>query len=469
MDYCDNTFPLEVNLTGLLSKYAAELKYENIPEHILERAKYHLLDFIAVVHAGYRVNSGFNIALADIVLQDSKKGASSIFFKEGKYSVLDAAMINAAYAHGADMDDGNKQAAGHIGTHIVPAIMALAEERELSNGALIEAMIIGYDIYSRLGAACMPEMIERGFHSTGTVGAIAVAVACAKIIGLNQSQIYSAISLACTQSSGLLLVGETGQEAKPLNPARAAYSGMLSALLAERGVVASEHPLESARGWLQAMTSKPNINVILGGLGKRFGIAECYMKAYPSCRHTHGGIEAALFLRNKVDYKSLEHILVRTYGHAIELAGQIKKPQTTAEAKFSIYYAVATAFVTGHFDLSDLEINTIPEEVDKLIDVIEIVEDPSLERPSEGIRGAELIVKTIGGNEFKHAIPVPKGDPENPFTLDDLKLKLKNCCIKSSGVNIANKDVDEFVLRCFEMWSDTKAPFRFPCSLGWDG
>lgn len=467
-DRYEDVFPLSCDLTGALSEYVSGLRFETLSESVLSSARLLLLDYVAAAHAGYRINIDFNRSLHTALSCESCRGPSSVFFAKIGMPPLNAAMLNAAYAHGADMDDGNKQAAGHVAVHVLPSIMSLAEARCVSNKILFEAMVAGYDVFCRLSAACMPDMVDRGFHSTGMAGAIAAAAASAKLLGLGREGVYHAIALAATQASGLLLVGETGQEAKPLNPAKAAQSGMLAALLSEEGIVGPERPLESAKGWCHAMTSSVDVGFVLDDLGSRFCIEECYMKPYPSCRHTHGAIDAALLLRGDLKGKPIEWVHVHTYGHAIDLAGQIGIPSSSGEAKFSIQYAVATALMKGSFGLADLEVGKMSEEVKLLAKGIELVRDDSYEDLSRGARGARVVACSIDGEEKERVVKVPKGDPENPFDLDDVVSKLRNCCFDSGGSLADEADVEEFVSLNLERWDDPEAAFVFPRNKKWE-
>lgn len=464
-----NAYPVQRCITSSLAEWSAGLCCDDIPDAAVTHAEKLLLDYIAAAHAGYRVNGAFNASLLETLGQGGMEGTSSVFFSPHKTTALRACYLNAAYAHGADLDDGNKSAAGHPGAVVISALMALAEDRGASNARFIEAMVVGYEVFCRLSAACMPQMVSRGFHSTGTAGTLASAAACAKLIGLGSEGVYSAISLAASRSAGLLLVGETGQEAKPMNAAGAACAGMLAALLAEQGVTGPERPLESAKGWLHAMTDEPRLDVLLEGLGDRFSIDECYVKPWPSCRHTHSAIEAALSLRDGLGESDIEGVKVVTYGHAIELAGMYAVPKTPAEAKFSIAYAVAIALSRGHFSIADLDVASLTPEERSVAKLVKLVEDDSYERPSEGVRGARVVVRTASGGSLEREILVPKGDPENPFAMEDYVAKLADCCTRADGERAGVEEASAFAKSLLGRFARRDAAFEFPRNEEWEG
>lgn len=456
-------YPIPFGVTQALSEYAIALKYGNLDSETLKRVAMFLVDYVSAVHAGYRVNGDFNESLASILFMESAPGCfSSVFFSGKKLSPMRASFLNASYAHGADMDDGSRSAMGHVGAHVISACVALCEARNLSNAALVEALVVGYDVYCRLSAAAQPQMVHRGFHSTGMAGAPACAAACAKLLGLDRSGIYHAIAISATQASGLLLVGETGQEIKPINPAKAAEAGLLSALLAEKGVVGPKDPLESSKGWFHAVSSEVDLERVLDGLGEKFAINSCYMKPYPSCRHTHSGLDAARKIRGVVGGLPIKAAVLHTYSNAIRLAGEIAIPETSGEAKFSIQYAIACMLVRGHFGLSDLDVRDMDPNVAKLCERIELRPDDAYEDASKGVRGARLEILLENGARHNCTVLVPKGEPENPFLIGDCIEKLVNC-VWSDCSNRSQKEeiAGAFIEAVFSFVASPAAPFCF--------
>lgn len=457
----------QTHITADLVQYVDDMSYDELPSATVESAKRLFLDYIASVYAGFAVNDKTNRMITSVVLNGSAKGRSSVFFHDVAVDPLDAAFINAFYAHGADMDDGNKLAAGHVGCHLISALMALAEERGASVRRFFESMVAGYDIYCRLSAACMPGMVERGFHSTGTAGAIACAAACAKLLGLDRRGIHSAIALSATQASGLLVVGESGQEVKPLNPANAARTGVFSALLAEAGVEGPENPLESKTGWIKAMSSDFSKDMLFDGLGFDYAIDACYVKRYPACRHTHAAIDAAVALGQKVNLSEISSVSITTYGHAIELAGQIDMPKTKGEAKFSIKYATAIALSRGRYSMMDLDPTTLTHEEKMLLNRMEIKVDNDFEMPSKGVRGARIAVCCCDGRRFEETVLVPKGDPEEPFSFVDFVYKFKDS-LEALDLSASENEIEEVLSQILSGLVNPEGIFVFPRCNKWE-
>ncbi len=417
-----------MDYTKYISDFCYNLKYENIPTGTKTTVKYLIIDYLAAALAGYRTNKVFNSAAEKIVFGMGGCGESRVLFSDKKLPAENAAFLNAVYAHGADMDDGNRKAMGHVGAHVMPAVFALADSLGSDVKAVFEAIVVGYEVYCRVAAAVQPGLVKRGFHSTGAAGAVACAAACAKLMGLDSEGIYNSMALATTQASGLLIVAESGQSCKPINPAKAAQSGIISAKMVSYGVKSFDNPLQSVKGWFHAMSDSVDYSMLEIKEGK-FAVDECYFKPYPSCRHTHCTIEAAAVLRSKYgfDLSDIKEVNVYIYQNAIDIAGQIKIPKSDDDSKFSIHYSLACSLKNGSFTLDDLDTSTISEDIIDTVNKITLIPDPSMENRDKGIRGAKLQLVMNDGRTLEKTVLIPKGDPENPFTIDDVTKKLKDC------------------------------------------
>ncbi|WP_270395279.1 MmgE/PrpD family protein [Mediterraneibacter massiliensis] len=431
-----------MSITKTLSKFIYELEYSDLSAQVIETTKLYIADYYAALAAGIWINKEFNEKVTRLILDTGGVKEASVFMTTKKIPVEQAAFLNALYAHGADMDDGNRKAMGHTAVSVMSAVFAIAEKSEASGQDIITAINAGYEVCNRVAAAAQPGLAHRGFHSTGTAGALGAAAACAKLMKLNEKEIYSAISLAAVQSSGLILVSESGQCCKPINPANAAKTGVFSAKLAELGIDTPKKPLESDKGWLHAMSEHVDIKEITETLGKIYTIAESYLKLYPACRHTHCVIDAALALRKHICEKQfvdkIEKIDISIYENAIRYTGTIKYPKSSGEAKFSLYYAFAKAFLVGRYGFDEIEEPVISVEEKALIDKINLIPDNTYEDKRRGIRGAKVVLTTTDGKVFEEVVTIPKGEAGNPVFWEEIGMKVKTCFAKEPAINYKN-------------------------------
>ena len=383
-----------------------------------------IIDFIAAAYAGFRQNTSFNERVKKVVFPNLHDEESYILFHSDKYPVRLAAFMNSLYGHGAELDDGNKKAAGHVGVHIIPAVFSLADKLKSSNDDVLLALATGYEAYIRISSAAQPGMVNRGFHSTGMAGTLACAAASARLYHLNSQGIEDAIALSTTLSGGLLSYGDSRPAIKPLNPGKAAENGVFAAMLAYAGVKGPTESLEGRNGWFHAVSEDIHSEYLLSS--DHLLIHDCYFKLYPSCRHTHCCIDAGIYFHDIVDINSIDRINIYIYPNAIKLAG-IRIPNNQDETKFSIYYTFACALINGSYSINDMDIKNVNKTILNIIDKINLISDFSMENREKGIRGAKVEIKMIDNSLYEKTILVPKGDPENPLSKTDIINKLRVC------------------------------------------
>ena len=383
-----------------------------------------IIDYFAAAYAGYKQNRKFNEAVESVVFPQGGAEESNVLFQRKKYPVRLAAFMNSLYGHGAELDDGNKKAAGHAGVHLIPAVFALADKLRNSNEDVLLALATGYEAYIRISSAAQPGLVDRGFHSTGVAGTLACAAACARLYKLDAQGIEDAIALATTMTGGLLSYGDSRPAIKPLNPGKAAENGVFAAMLAEAGVQGPTECLEGKNGWFHAVTERYDEKMLKGV--DHLLLHDCYFKLYPSCRHTHCGIDAGVALHGKVKIDEIETVNVYIYPNAIKLAG-IKIPKNQDDTKFSIQYTLACALIQGSYGIIDMDPPKLTPEVLTLIEKIHLIPDTAMEDRTRGIRGTRVEVVMKDGEKKEETVLVPRGDPEKPLTRSDIIDKLRNC------------------------------------------
>ena len=146
------------------------------------------------------------------------------------------------------------------------------------------------------------------------------------------------------------------------------------------------------------------------------------------------------------------------YPNAIKLAG-IKYPKDQDETKFSIHYTLARALLNGSYGTADMDEPRLTEPVKELIEKIQLIPDETMENRAKGIRGTRVELIKKNGEVLKETVLVPKGDPENPLTRDDIIEKLRICS--------AGQAEEDTLKRLVEMIMNIKGkgPFQNPMEL----
>jgi 2-methylcitrate dehydratase PrpD len=412
-------------LTERFAEFIVETHYEDLPPEVIEQAKRCILDYLGAALAGSEL--GLAPMMTGLILASGGEEEATVIGLNRKVPVLNAALLNGVRGHTLDMDDGHRYANAHPGVVVTPAALALAERENATIKDLIESMVVGYETMIRIARVMNPSHLRKGFHSTGTVGPFGAAAACGKLLGLSKSQMENGLSIAGLQGSGLLQVLDSGQMMKPLHPARAAQSGVLSALLAQRGAEGPEEILEGAKGYFRAYSDKVNGAQLLEGLGTTFEILGVYFKGHAACRHVHPTLDALMEIVNtySVGLKEIERIEVGTYPVAYSLTGRHQEGTSELAAKFSIPVSVALMLIHGKAGVDEFSAEHLQDPALRSIaGRVHVTPDEWREEVYPAQRGAEVRVFTPRGI-FQGEVVIPKGDPENPFSSDELREKFR--------------------------------------------
>src|SRR5215813_3364877 len=130
------------NLTRTLAEQAVAVTYESLPDEVRELARQCVLDYLGVGLAG--ADDELVRILLDEVSETGGAAQAGVIGHGARLPMLSAALVNGAIAHALDYDDVNLAMPGHPSVAILPALLALAEEKKASGKALIAAFVAGY-------------------------------------------------------------------------------------------------------------------------------------------------------------------------------------------------------------------------------------------------------------------------------------------------------------------------------------
>lgn len=273
-----------------------------------------------------------------------------------------AAMLNGTAAHALDFDDYDFSAVSHPSAVLVPALLALAEERSANGSAVLDAYVVGYETMACVGKAINMAHYERGWHATATLGTLGAAAACARLSGLDQAACSASMSIATSMAAGFK--SQFGTMTKPLHAGLAAKNGLLAARLAGSGITASPQTLDGRWSILTLLAGDAahGFDRALAELGARLAIEQfgLVIKPFPTCGYTHRAIAGLLQLRlaHNFDAAAVERVeaeLPDRNTHNLTYP----TPGTDAEARFSMHYCLACALLGGAVTESDFQAEAI--------------------------------------------------------------------------------------------------------------
>lgn len=260
-----------------LGRYAASIEPAAIPAPVTERLKSCLLYNLSLAMATLERRNQTHQAV-DAVYRAG--GRSSLIGGAGDAlrSAADAACVNASLITARGQNDTHAAINGHLGCVVIPAVLALAEEREADAGDVLAALAAGYEIPPRIAGGAMADIVARGLRGTSMFTVFGAAAGGARVLGLDARRIGHAIAIAANHCAGLVQCYAEGSMEWQLQVAEAARAGVAAALMAERGVVAADAVLEGPRGFYQAYGAKTPALELAG-----WTIPDVTFKPFPGC------------------------------------------------------------------------------------------------------------------------------------------------------------------------------------------
>jgi 2-methylcitrate dehydratase PrpD len=350
-------------LTRSLVEQARALRLEDIPHPVRSWARQCVLDTIGCGVAGAS-DELVTILLAEMCEQGGAETATVLGHAE-RLPPASAAIVNGAASHALDFDDVNLAMPGHPSVAILPALLALAEERGSSGADVLTAFVAGYELQCRIGRTIAPGHYDGlGFHATATVGSFGAAAACARLLGLDADRFATALGIAGTQAAGLKSM--FGTMCKPLHAGKASYHGLMAARLASRGFTSRTDVLECGQGFARTHSTDFNPDRAFDTPPGGWWIGNNLFKYHASCYMTHAAIESARKLREQhgVSADRVERITLRLE-EASDRICNIPAPRTGLEAKFSL--RLTTAMGLAGVDTSRLSTYSAEVAADPLL------------------------------------------------------------------------------------------------------
>jgi 2-methylcitrate dehydratase PrpD len=339
-----------------------------------------------------------------------------------------AALINGTAAHAAEVDDIFRDGIYHPGAPTIAAAKAIAEREGADGGRFLRAVIVGYEISTRIGAA-MGRAHYKYWHNTGTIGCFGACAAAAELLELDAARFAHALATVATFSAGLQQAFRMDSMSKPLHAGHAAEAGVTAALAAREGVTGSLDVLEGDAGYGRAMgygdAGGPDWERGLATLGKDFHITRMTFKNHACCGHTFAAIDGALALqkRMKAEPNEIERVRVATYRAGLEVA-HYEEPRTPAEARFSMKYVVASALAHGSVRLAAFEPKRLEDSATReLMRRVNVELDRELDATFPAQRAARVAITTRDGRREELLQPTRGGDPDLPFSDRQLEEK----------------------------------------------
>jgi 2-methylcitrate dehydratase PrpD len=329
-----------------LAKYAAALRYDELPAPVIQRAKDTIADTIAAIAFGAHLP--WSRIVVDHARRRGAGGKSHVFAPGGaRLQAPMAAFANGALAHAFEMDNLTWPNTGvHPGATMCMPALAVAQERGIGGRELIAAVVAGAEVMIRIGRATKHNNEGRGFHAPGTTGPFGGAVAVGRLLKFDVATMTNALGIAGSLSCGLLEFARSGTGAmvKRLHLGRAAESGVLAASLADDGFTGPHSVLEGPFGFLNVYCGDNDVAALTRGLGEEWATLRIMLKRFPVHITSHTSVQAVQDLRREHGYDAADVASIHIAGNQkMATVNNIPAPADLMMAQYSLPFCVALA------------------------------------------------------------------------------------------------------------------------------
>lgn len=404
-----------------ISRFLCSTTLPDLPAEAKDRALWVIADSIPVIAAGMQQPE--MKAFVAKHLASASSGNAWVIGAGRRAAALDAALLNGTAGTWLELDEGNLFAKGHPGIQVVPAAIALAQERRVSGADLLLAVALGYEISARVSRAAQ---VRLSVHPHGTYGVMGAAIAAARLKGFNASQTRELLNVAATMgmatSRQTLLDGAT---VRNIFTGHSGYMGLTAVRLVECGFTGEIDGVGNVYG--KVLSDTFNREQVTSGLGTDWLIAKNYFKLHPTGRYVHSAIDALEDLLKKVpggglDVNLIKDIRVRTYMLGAMLAE--KNVVSSFGARFSVPFALASILYHGRSGLASFDERAVANpKIRALAALVDLREDEQHTAWYPDQQPCDLTITLADGSVWEGHCTVMKGEPANPHRPEELEAK----------------------------------------------
>ena len=442
-----------------LAEFVAETRFEDLPPATIAAARDVALDTLGAITAGSRLEENANFAR--LAVDMSGAGKAGIIGHEHRVQPVWATFVNGTAGVSLEMDEGNRVGGGHPSIHVTPGALAVGEDLGSSGRDVLTAIILGYEVISRVGTATE---VKPEVHSHGTWGTIGTAAATARLFGFDAVQTKTAMNLAMSMSpANTWTPCLEGATVRNLYPGRSGFQGIMAVHLTRCGYTAiADGPADLYQTFLGDGFDP---EAVVDGLGSdAYRIQQGYFKFHACCLYNHPALDAVENLLRESPFTAgeVERIVVTAPPIAQIMADP--EPDNMLAAKFSIPYAVAAAVHHRATDVGAfLPDKVTNEDVRRLARRVEVDADGEMSLRRYDYPSARVAVHLRDARTLESSVVSQRGDATNPASREDLLGKFRLLAAPTLGdagvrraIDVAGRiEMLESITELTDCWRET--------------
>ncbi|MGH7131604.1 MAG: MmgE/PrpD family protein [Phycisphaerales bacterium] len=432
--------PNKKYLSHTLAEWSCALKYEHLSLAAIERAKLFWYDSLGCALGGSQQEDAHILLAHYKEMAPASAGPCTCFVSGFRTNPVDAAFINNHMVRAMDYNDIYWKSDPCHPSDIICGPLALCESLGKSGKDLILATVIAYEVEQRLCEFGLPGIREYGWHHA-TLTAFAAPMAAARVLGLSVEQTVQAIGISASRTftPGAVTAGKLTNMKNTVDP-WATRMGVESALLAKRGFSGPEHMIDGKEGLYavfghvqyKGQPAKFDTEMLLDKLpraaGDHYRILDCGMKSFPIEALSHAPLTAMMkcVKENGIKAADVAEIKVEVIARAADILGDPHKyrPDSKETADHSLPYCLAAGLVDGMVTpLQFKEERVMDKALIPVMDKVKVVANEEFESLFPKFQPSQVTITTMAGKKFTKRVDVPKGDPRDPMTAEEIGVK----------------------------------------------
>jgi 2-methylcitrate dehydratase PrpD len=412
--------------TIALARYAAELRFEDIPDDVMQRAKDCIIDTVAAIIYGN------TIPWSRIVIGYAQRmgpgGKSRILGADSPpVQPAMAALANGTLSHAFELDNVviNPGAGVHGGATLLPPGLAMAQETGGSGRDLLAAVVAGAEVMIRIGWATKHTNELNGFHAPGTTGPFGAAIAAGRFLKLDADAMANALGIAGSLCGGLMEFARsgTGSMVKRLHIGRASEAGVLAAGLACDGFTGPSTVLEGEAGFLRVFCSDFDLGALTRDLGRKYATLNICMKRYACHITAQKAVQAVREIAAERGFggDDVQSITVVGAKRMAEI-NNIPEPTDVMMSQYSTPFCVALALYRDPSDPASFGEDALNDPaIRSLCRRVAVGAAPGDHGHAEVPTTVTIV--TRDGRTLSRRVEAFKGAPASPFERPDMREK----------------------------------------------
>jgi 2-methylcitrate dehydratase PrpD len=424
-------------MTRDLSDYIAATAKRPLPAEVEQKTKDHVLDTLAAILSGSRLGAG--IQAAAYVKRLGGTPEATVLGTSLVVPAELAALANGMAGHADETDDSHLRGRFHPGCGIVPAALAVAEQRGSGGTEFLRAVALGYDIGARLTISLGYPNPNQATHSTHTLGALfGAAASAAALLKLDARQVRHALSYTAQQASGCPYWHRDSEHIEKAFDfgGMGARNGVAGAMMVDAGMSGVDDPFDGRGNFFEGFALKPHPEVLSHELGKRYEIMEASIKKWCVGSPIQSVLDAttALIDAHKIRPDAVKRIAITMPDDRMHIVNNRDIPD------ICVQYLTALAIVDGTvgFAAAHDEARMADKAVQAVRDRIELIPSPEL---SAAVPARQAIVEIdlADGRTVRHHAKAVRGTPDNPMTTKEIDDKAVDLMAPIVGPERAGK------------------------------